>query len=59
MIIIWTDWSSINWSFIKAVMGLNVFSSLIFTDNNQVEIGLFTTFIAFDINLAIKMYEMR
>ncbi len=42
-----------------AFMGPNAFSSLLFSANNYIGIGLFTALIAFDTHLAIKMYEMR
>ena len=40
-------------------MGPNPLTSLLFSIDNYVGIGLFTAFIAFDTHLAIKMYEMR
>ncbi len=40
-------------------MGPNPLSTLLFSIDNYIGIGLFTAFIAFDTHLAIKMYEMR
>lgn len=40
-------------------MGPNPLSSLLFSIDNYIGIGLFSAFIAFDTHLAIKMYEMR
>lgn len=39
--------------------GPNAFSSLMFSANNYLGVGLFSAMIAFDTHLAIKMYEMR
>ena len=42
-----------------AFTGPNAFSSLLFSANNYIGVGLFSTLIAYDTHLAIKMYEMR
>jgi FtsH-binding integral membrane protein len=40
-------------------MGPNALSTLLFSANNYIGIGLFSALIAYDTHVAIKMYEMR
>jgi Bax inhibitor 1 len=40
-------------------MGPNPLSSLLFSANNYLGIGLFSALIAYDTHVAMKMYEMR
>lgn len=42
-----------------AFMGPNPLSSLLFSANNYLGIGLFSALIAYDTHVAIKMYEMK
>ena len=42
-----------------AFSGPNALSTLLFSANNYLGIGLFSALIAYDTHVAIKMYEMR
>lgn len=42
-----------------AFTGPNALSTLLFSANNYLGIGLFSALIAYDTHVAIKMYEMR
>ncbi len=40
-------------------IGPNALTSMLFTAQNYIGIGLFTAFIAYDTHVAIKMYELK